>query len=186
MKSRRACLSLCGQWSPPSRAAWIEILCLYKVSDSVHGRRLHGRRGLKYAITDDVLPKGRSPPSRAAWIEIIIVIQHAEMCQSPPSRAAWIEIGICLRQHCLCSSPPSRAAWIEIFVGGDGKKQDASPPSRAAWIEMVVTYSIGIPGFGRRLHGRRGLKCLLRRAGNQSLKSPPSRAAWIEMGFGSW
>ena len=22
--------------SPPSRAAWIEILCLYKVSDSVH------------------------------------------------------------------------------------------------------------------------------------------------------
>ena len=60
--------------SPPSRAAWIEILCLYKIADSVHGRRLHGRRGLKSLFSGTVRIELRSPPSRAAWIEICLKI----------------------------------------------------------------------------------------------------------------
>ena len=47
---------------------------------------------------------------------------------------------------------------------------------------MVVTYSIGIPGFGRRLHGRRGLKCKRPKLYDVTRQpSPPSRAAWIEI-----
>ena len=56
--------------SPPSRAAWIEIRRGLEVKTSDVGRRLHGRRGLKY---ERILANQRirqSPPSRAAWIEI--------------------------------------------------------------------------------------------------------------------
>ena len=34
-----------------------------------------------------------------------------------------------------------------------------SPPSRAAWIEMQTSLQGTHNGLGRRLHGRRGLKC---------------------------
>ena len=34
--------------SPPSRAAWIEIAGSYMYYSPVSGRRLHGRRGLKF------------------------------------------------------------------------------------------------------------------------------------------
>ena len=34
------------------------------------GRRLHGRRGLKYRTVSRYIMMGMSPPSRAAWIEI--------------------------------------------------------------------------------------------------------------------
>ena len=42
--------------SPPSRAAWIEIACgILKISITLC-RRLHGRRGLKFAnFTDDFI-----------------------------------------------------------------------------------------------------------------------------------
>ena len=55
--------------SPPSRAAWIEIIV-----------NLSGR----------LLPA--SPPSRAAWIEIMLWQQSSMPNWSPPSRAAWIEM----------------------------------------------------------------------------------------------
>ena len=56
--------------SPPSRAAWIEI-----IPQKVY------------------VSKIKSPPSRAAWIEIFyggLGGMHGD--GSPPSRAAWIEI----------------------------------------------------------------------------------------------
>ena len=55
--------------SPPSRAAWIEIL----------PARTRGAAK-------------KSPPSRAAWIEIRMREDSPKWKQSPPSRAAWIEI----------------------------------------------------------------------------------------------
>ena len=57
------------KWSPPSRAAWIEIA----------GYRRTCRHGA-------------SPPSRAAWIEIPVPLRPSISPTSPPSRAAWIEI----------------------------------------------------------------------------------------------
>ena len=56
--------------SPPSRAAWIEIVGWNKEEFRAASRRLHGRRGLKYADKDPSLHVYASPPSRAAWIEI--------------------------------------------------------------------------------------------------------------------
>mgnify|MGYP007105713123 CR=1 FL=1 len=55
--------------SPPSRAAWIEII------SPTLARRF-----------------ARSPPSRAAWIEMLAAIYLENDLASPPSRAAWIEI----------------------------------------------------------------------------------------------
>ena len=55
--------------SPPSRAAWIEIVKLYG---------------------NEILAE--SPPSRAAWIEIFCKSCQSSYMSSPPSRAAWIEI----------------------------------------------------------------------------------------------
>ena len=80
-----------------------------------------------------------SPPSRAAWIEIRSPWMRLRRMQSPPSRAAWIEISASLLQS----------------LGGD-----TSPPSRAAWIEIFMP-SFLAARTRRRLHGRRGLKCIL-------------------------
>ena len=57
--------------SPPSRAAWIEIL------KKRYKERFFG-----------------SPPSRAAWIEIISTEVKHNVTSSPPSRAAWIEMHV--------------------------------------------------------------------------------------------
>ena len=58
-------------WSPPSRAAWIEIFypCYLCIATE-------------------------SPPSRAAWIEIVYVVGLSLVSASPPSRAAWIEMTV--------------------------------------------------------------------------------------------
>ena len=37
--------------SPPSRAAWIEITMMAWTDEDISGRRLHGRRGLKFAYS---------------------------------------------------------------------------------------------------------------------------------------
>lgn len=55
--------------SPPSRAAWIEIV--------------------SRVITT---PYAKSLPSRAAWIEMVAVSSLIVRFSSPPSRAAWFEI----------------------------------------------------------------------------------------------
>ena len=55
-------------------------------------------------------------------------------------------------------SPPSRAAWIEIDTSTPLLLQQVSPPSRAAWIEIPYLGFAVVVWFGRRLHGRRGLK----------------------------
>ena len=55
--------------SPPSRAAWIEIIAGILASNKL-----------------------TSPPSRAAWIEITAILSAVLYTLSPPSRAAWIEI----------------------------------------------------------------------------------------------
>ena len=56
--------------SPPSRAAWIEIYRYRFCPYARLRRRLHGRRGLKYAVRPTTAYRKGSPPSRAAWIEI--------------------------------------------------------------------------------------------------------------------
>ena len=84
-------LSVCTIASPPSRAAWIEIWFVSLNRLKCGGRRLHGRRGLKYHKGGLGFSFLSSPPSRAAWIEIELnSISNTKM--SPPSRAAWIEI----------------------------------------------------------------------------------------------
>ena len=78
--------------SPPSRAAWIEMFDMNELLRGDMSRRLHGRRGLKseHRLIIQLLIK--SPPSRAAWIEIIDDITRDYVIGSPPSRAAWIEM----------------------------------------------------------------------------------------------
>ena len=70
LKSRRPAAHDFRGWSPPSRAAWIEMqprgLWCWRRSS----RRLHGRRGLKSCTGRIPHRRRRSPPSRAAWIEI--------------------------------------------------------------------------------------------------------------------
>ena len=56
--------------SPPSRAAWIEIINHAENVSKRLCRRLHGRRGLKWLRMTESLLLRTSPPSRAAWIEI--------------------------------------------------------------------------------------------------------------------
>ena len=148
------------------------------------GRRLHGRRGLKFDRDIRFCGEKRSPPSRAAWIEIsgdsgisasaggrrlhgrrgLKYMVHVDIVlrtyRSPPSRAAWIEINP-LPPYSLdrTGSPPSRAAWIEISQFVILPEQVVgSPPSRAAWIEIGITGVTTLKICGRRLHGRRGLK----------------------------
>ena len=102
--------------SPPSRAAWIEIVIIGQAQSRRISRRLHGRRGLKLSVTASFSAGTKSPPSRAAWIEIL---KRANLCRdrlSPPSRAAWIEIAPGSAAECGDRSPPSRAAWIEMLL----------------------------------------------------------------------
>ena len=56
--------------SPPSRAAWIEMIS---------------------SAAPAMMSPG--PPSRAAWIEISHYRREMKKKESPPSRAAWIEMG---------------------------------------------------------------------------------------------
>ena len=55
--------------SPPSRAAWIEIVCGGIQKTVCYSRRLHGRRGLKSLLCILLIVTAWSPPSRAAGIE---------------------------------------------------------------------------------------------------------------------
>ena len=51
-----------------------------KCFDDVHlGRRLHGRRGLKLRTLCHWQNRLLSPPSRAAWIEIPVVIDELQL-----------------------------------------------------------------------------------------------------------
>ena len=136
-------------------------------------RRLHGRRGLKSHLKNLQIIPTKSPPSRAAWIEILAVPCLLGTRWSPPSRAAWIEIletgGIRLKRasrrlhgrrglKCVVivcfgfptSSPPSRAAWIEMPPSPCVRSAPQSPPSRAAWIEIPL--SAIISAMYRSLH----------------------------------
>ena len=144
--------------SPPSRAAWIEIAFVIFSSLIRPGRRLHGRRGLKYICASSVSCWRGSPPSRAAWIEIAKKTQCRAFLRSPPSRAAWIEIQSRITQTTSWRSPPSRAAWIEMVALLHHAAGLVSPPSRAAWIEITPQTCQLLAGERRRLHGRRGLK----------------------------
>ena len=179
---RRYSRSARPESSPPSRAAWIEIAHRRFPHTSRFGRRLHGRRGLKWHCCSSYPHFYPSPPSRAAWIEMS---QFGRCVLQPRSR----------RLH------GRRGLKSIIYFGG--KNGHESPPSRAAWIEMALIGALPQIIQGRRLHGRRGLKCrsgdgasrlcsrrLHGRRGLKSIylivrlyqiRSPPSRAAWIEI-----
>ncbi len=96
--------------SPPSRAAWIEILYLFRCSLLLRRRRLHGRRGLKCKAYKAIMGAVKSPPSRAAWIEIVANLVAVIGGMSPPSRAAWIEMQESTR-YCNYSG-------VAAFTGG--------------------------------------------------------------------
>ena len=167
-------------------------------------RRLHGRRGLKYAKLFSRQSATMSPPSRAAWIEIGVAV-------NPSSRRGGRRLhgrrGLKFRAHAAQTSARSRrlhgrrglkshrmrtARWccrrrlhgrrgLKCGSAGNFCSTITSPPSRAAWIEMTTLRSGMGQSLCRRLHGRRGLKCgrvlCISRVG----RSPPSRAAWIEI-----
>ena len=145
------------------------------------GRRLHGRRGLKYRGCRYSMRQGQSPPSRAAWIEILEFAPLIVHFTSPPSRAAWIEIVMyycnlpygerrrlhgrrglkfaILQSRSICASRRLHGRrGLKLLIQSAIEKTQSSPPSRAAWIE-IPTWDEGIPvRVRRRLHGRRGLK----------------------------
>ena len=57
--------------SPPSRGAWIEILCHKCVTHGLFRRPPRGGRGLKSYTRMVGIDTLKSPPSRGAWIEIL-------------------------------------------------------------------------------------------------------------------
>ena len=147
MKWKSICLQTLRNMSPPSRAAWIEIV------------------NMKY-----ILRTIASPPSRAAWIEIVSErVAAIEEKMSPPSRAAWIEIiqtnqrgscRTCRRLHgrrglkCCVNLDNLRRTPGRRLHGRRGLKSyqydrqfglRVSPPSRAAWIEIIlITIAFGL------------------------------------------
>ena len=144
--------------SPPSRAAWIEISSHAWTLTRTAGRRLHGRRGLKFCrFYLCFFRHGRRLHGRRG-LKSAKKRTQSSTAQSPPSRAAWIEIWWEANRYTPSPSPPSRAAWIEIHGCVSTAYLRASPPSRAAWIEMRVRLSCVDAQTCRRLHGRRGLK----------------------------
>ena len=167
-------------------------------------RRLHGRRGLKWAGRYGPAADSGSPPSRAAWIEMLTDGKKLTKIESPPSRAAWIEISTLPRRIVINSCRRlhgRRGLKFRFFAlsildisrrlhGRRGLKYPHhrsktvpwwSPPSRAAWIEISPLPEKVSINTCRRLHGRRGLKCPYPEQTANYSKSPPSRAAWIEI-----
>ena len=130
---------MCGIWSPPSRAAWIEIVFTNIYCFICTGRRLHGRRGLKYPGSFRVSGRNSSPPSRAAWIEIGLRCRQTRKNPSPPSRAAWIEI---MLNNLFSKDDPSRRLHgrrgLKFLICATRSQRILSPPSRAAWIEIAM------------------------------------------------
>ena len=123
--------------SPPSRAAWIEMFRADKSRKRRLSRRLHGRRGLKFAFKLRVRLKERRRLHGRRGLKFIFAKTLSLAKSSPPSRAAWIEIQRLPTNVISTSSPPSRAAWIEIRVHpANSCTSTRSPPSRAAWIEI--------------------------------------------------
>ena len=94
LKYYLTCLSRQTRPSPPSRGAWIEMVCW----------NISGNRRLM------------SPPSRGAWIEIKSTwICEIDKCGRPPRGGRGLKLGEAAGaagRH--CPSPPSRGAWIEI------------------------------------------------------------------------
>ena len=101
--------------SPPSRAAWIEIRLRGVKPRTFSGRRLHGRRGLKFFYKRVGFAVTQSPPSRAAWIEITLPLSNVRTAKR---RRLHGRRGLKFSLHfyflLFAKSPPSRAAWIEI------------------------------------------------------------------------
>ena len=112
-----ACILLCP-WlrSPPSRAAWIEIVPRSARLCRRQRRRLHGRRGLKSTLWQwSIVRDSRRLHGRRGLKLKLITVAYTKRETSPPSRAAWIEMGRAGHEPKLGNpSPPSRAAWIEI------------------------------------------------------------------------
>ena len=96
--------------SPPSRAAWIEILIMPTVLNSDCCRRLHGRRGLKSfnVYINAGAASRRLHGRRGLKFFSIFVLTGSD--ESPPSRAAWIEIRSC--------QPWLRRFRVAAFTGG--------------------------------------------------------------------
>ncbi len=108
---RQKCRSRYSPRSPPSRAAWIEIVKGISLQVKGKSRRLHGRRGLKCGYVYHEDGTGMSPPSRAAWIEITSdTVACERSLTSPPSRAAWIEMIYSFGKKVLSS--------VAAFTGG--------------------------------------------------------------------
>ena len=119
--------------SPPSRAAWIEIRDPAVPGENAAGRRLHGRRGLKFKGWLCFNGRGVSPPSRAAWIEInsLYLLKN-----QPSSRRLHGRRGLksgcgtaadyrrCRRLHGRrglkfhCLYPPDPSSRVAAFTGG--------------------------------------------------------------------
>ena len=82
-----------GDASPPSRAAWIEIQVRYLTHIDSPGRRLHGRRGLKYKFVILRISTARSRRLHGRrGLKSRLRQKRLKRLSSPPSRAAWIEI----------------------------------------------------------------------------------------------
>ena len=171
-------------WSPPSRAAWIEMVKKGEKAVSKFRRRLHGRRGLKSnsTKTEIVMTANRRRLHGRRGLKSQGAIAYGGAKSSPPSRAAWIEIVKTLA--CRFIRQPRRR-----LHGRRGLKYAADICRNGGFGRRLhgrrgLKYRLRQDrksGTGRRLHGRRGLKSYMRWIPLRSYRSPPSRAAWIEM-----
>ena len=145
--------------SPPSRAAWIEIIRAAVKDLKSYRRRLHGRRGLKSLQAQWAKSLRQSPPSRAAWIEMLIALRLPQVLDR---RRLHGRRGLKSSLWCKCFRCTCRR-----LHGRRGLKF-----GRKGYLQRILS---------RRLHGRRGLKCQRVPCMLQRPRSPPSRAAWIEI-----
>ena len=82
------------------------------------GRPLHGGRGLKLVLADQVEGVVGTPPSRGARIETPHGVSGIAAPATPPSRGARIETSAKPQHRRGSQTPPSRGARIETGTTG--------------------------------------------------------------------
>ena len=100
-------------------------------------RRLHGRRGLKFCCSHSfcLSPRRRLHGRRGLKYPWVSACRGRRSRRLHGRRGLKYALQVC--NLVAVQSPPSRAAWIEMQTTLMRQVIYTSPPSRAAWIEIT-------------------------------------------------
>ena len=132
-------LLLIASWSPPSRAAWIEISPLFPPTGQEPRRRLHGRRGLKSrSMHPGESMVGRRLHGRRGlkWNSTARIV--AACCRRLHGRRG-LKWCLCLSRLFLHRRRLHGRRGLKFKASKNLSASSSSPPSRAAWIEICTS-----------------------------------------------